>query len=277
MIKMTFTKTTQARSDALLFIHQSLPTHQWQYNEVEIHALKNAMLNHSLFQHPILKQMLEQHLTLEHLQKIHIHYFHAIVHIFTDALSMLIFQTQQLDHAINLKAESRHIAKIYARYLLSLNLIDELGFNSAKLEKSSPNKSHLVYFTQLIEQLDISSDSTPCAEAQHIRDFIKNHYNEYSHLLLILACTEKQVIYFSQALSQNLYKYDPKYCQGYYECHGEADHSDRLANDDNHEDDLWCLLTQCYVKQNEQTLTILEQEYLTLWANFWSKMQSMQD
>ena len=275
MIKMTFTKTAQARSDALSFIHHSLPREQWLSNELHIDNLKKSMYEHALFQHPILKEMLKKKLSFEHLQEIHTHYFHAIVHIFTDALSMLIFQAQQLDHHSQLHKETRQTAKIYARYLLSLNLMDELGFNSAILEKSSPNKSHLVYFTQLMKQLNISTQHIPCAEALAIQNFIKAHYQEYDHLLLLLACTEKQVIYFSQALSQNLFQYNPHYCKGYYDCHGEADHSDCLANDDNHEEDLWCLLTQCFTNQQEQKLDQLEQNYLALWTHFWNKMQKL--
>ena len=97
--------------------------------------------------------------------------------------------------------------------------------------------------------------------------------HSYADLLLILACTELQVIKFSEALRTNLAAYDPLFTQGYYACHGLAETCDTtLANDDNHEDDIWVLFTQCYKPEQALYFQQLQTEYLSLWDNFWSKM-----
>ena len=67
--------------------------------------------------------------------------------------------------------------------------------------------------------------------------------------------------------------YNSKFIEGYYACHGLADQNDAtLANDDNHQDDIWTLLIQCYDQNNQQYLDQVQSEYLELWNNFWSKM-----
>mgnify|MGYP000611984787 CR=1 FL=1 len=63
--------------------------------------------------------------------------YEDIVKNFTDALSMVIYQAVSLEKNHNIHPENRIAAKIYARYLLSLNLIDELGSNTHQLEKSA--------------------------------------------------------------------------------------------------------------------------------------------
>lgn len=57
---------------------------------------------------------------------------------------MTIYQTLSLEHNNHIYKEDRIAAKFYARYLLSLNLFDELGFNTLHLQQISPSKSHLV-------------------------------------------------------------------------------------------------------------------------------------
>jgi hypothetical protein len=156
-----------------------------------------------------------------------------------------------------------------------LNLLDELGFNTHQLEKSSPSKSHLVYFLQLMQQLgvNVTDQKQTEPEAFAIAQFIQEHIHSYADLLLILACTELQVIKFSEALRTNLAAYDPSFTQGYYACHGLAETCDTtLANDDNHEDDIWVLFTQCYKSEQALYFQQLQTEYLSLWNNFWSKM-----
>jgi hypothetical protein len=275
MNTFSFTQSEHTRLELLHFIQNSLTPELWQQNTLAVSHLKQLTLQHALFRHPILDQLNQSQLSLEQLKFIHINYFTAIVKNFTDALSMLIYQTVCLEKNNNIKAENRIASKIYARYLLSLNLIDELGFNTHQLEESSASKSHLVYFLKLMQQLslDPSDKSRTENESFALADYIQKHLDSYAELLLILACTELQVIRFSEALRNNISIYNSIFIEGYYACHGLADqdHS-TLANDDNHEDDIWTLLTQCYTPEDEQQLKLIQSEYLALWNNFWNKM-----
>lgn len=254
MHTLSFTQSEQTRAEVLLFIENSLSPELWKKNTQAICNFKQSTSDHALFKHPILTRLHQSQLNIEQLKFIHFNYFTAIVKNFTDALSMTIYQAFQLESHHNIKAQDRIAAKVYARYLLSLNLIDELGFNTHQLEKSSPSKSHLVYFLKLIQQLklNISDQKQLEFETLALAQFIQEHMHSYADLLLILACTELQVIKFSEALRTNLAAYNPVFTQGYYACHGIAETcSTTLANDDNHEDDIWILFTQCYKPENE--------------------------
>ena len=68
---------------------------------------------------------------------------------------------------------------------------------------------------------------------------------------------------------------DVQFSYGYYACHGVVDHSEKLANDDNHEDDIWALLTQSYQSSQQHSYEQLLGQYLQLWQNFWSKMDTL--
>ena len=133
MNALSFTQSEHTRTEVLRFIERSLSSMSWAANTQAIIHLKQTTTEHVLFQHPILPRLHQCQLSLEQLKFIHLNYFTAIVKIFTDALSMAIYQALQLEHDSNIVEQDRIAAKIYARYLLSLNLLDELGFNTHQL------------------------------------------------------------------------------------------------------------------------------------------------
>lgn len=277
MNTLSFTQSEHTRAELLHFIQHSLSPELWENNAYAVSWLKQRTKSHALFRHPMLERLKACQLSLQQLKAIHINYFTAIVRIFTDALSMLIYQAAALESNANIHAEKRIPAKIYARYLLSLNLFDELGFNTHQLAQSSPSKSHLIYFLDLMRQLELDAAQQHAeAEAYALQAFIQQHMHSYADLLLILACTELQVIKFSEALRINMQAYDPTFALGYYACHGIADGSSQhLANDDNHEDDIWALLTQCFASEHRQHYQQMQMQYLELWNDFWSRMHKM--
>ena len=130
MNALSFTQSEHTRAEVLRFIERSLSSTSWAANTQAISHLKQTTAEHILFQHPILTRLHQCQLSLEQLKFIHLNYFTAIVKIFTDALSMAMYQALQLEHDSNIVEQDRIAAKIYARYLLSLNLLDELSFLS---------------------------------------------------------------------------------------------------------------------------------------------------
>ncbi len=274
MNNFSFTQSEDARHEALNFVKNSLEKGSWEKHQACIHNIKTHIENHSLFKHPILAKLKNKELNLIQLKEIHSHYFIAIVKIFTDALSILIYNCHVLERNKNIQDEKRILAKVHARYLLSLNLIDELGFNTHNLALSSPNKSHLAYFINLLEQLRIApiDEEQADIEAKNIQNFIKHYLFDYQELLLILAITEQQVIAYSEALSVNIANYGSELTEGYYACHGLVGNGENLANDDNHQDDIWTLLTQALDVENFNHLYLLAEDYANHWLRFWTKM-----
>ncbi|MBK0063277.1 MULTISPECIES: hypothetical protein [unclassified Acinetobacter] len=271
---LSFTQSEHSRAEAMAFIKNAISTDLWTFNTELVRRLKVDIDDHALFEHPILSDLKSQKINFEQLKIIHINYLNCIVKIFTDALSMLIFQAQQLESNTNIHLHNRILSKIYARYLLSLNLLDELGFDTADLQQSSPAKSHLAYYLKILETFGVDplSQNSIEPEALELQNFIRGHYDSYIALLLILSITEKQVIVFSEALHLNLKKFGDIFDQGYYACHGLANDEDNLANDDNHANDLWMLCIQAISPESETILRETTQNYLSLWQDFWTKM-----
>ena len=271
---LSFTQSEHSRTEAIAFIQNAIPVDIWTSNTELVKQFRVEIDQHALFEHDILKNLKAQELDLQQLKIIHINYLNCIVKIFTDALSMLIFQAQQLENNSNIYTQNRILSKIYARYLLSLNLLDELGFDTAQLEQSSAAKSHLAYYLKILETFgaDPLSQNNIESEALEVQNFIREHYDNYLALLVILSITEKQVIIFSEALHINLKKFGEMFDQGYYACHGFANDQDNLANDDNHANDLWSLFIQAIQPENESELRDIAQCYLALWQAFWTKM-----
>jgi len=229
MSTLAFTQSENARLEALNFIRHSVEPSLWHQHVEQVNSLKQYSLEHPLFKQKILERLHNQALSLKQLKLIHINYFAAIVKVFTDALSMLIYQACQLEHHPNIHIQQRVHAKAYAHAL----------------------------------EIDPFDEQEICNEAYELNQFIQLHLNSYEHLLLILACAELQVIKYSEALRINLEKYDSLFTEGYYDCHGIVDDSYRLANDDNHEDDIWSLLTQSYQGSQKPEYQTVVQEYLS--------------
>ena len=274
MNNFSFTQSEDARHEALSFVKNSLEKGSWEEHQTYVQNIRIIIENHSLFKHPILDKLKNKDLDLIQLREIHSNYFIAIVKIFTDALSILIYNCHALEKNKNIQDKKRILAKVHARYLLSLNLIDELGFNTHNLSLSSPNKSHLAYFVALLAQLGINPVDEEHAdiEANNVQSFIKSYLFDYQALLLILAITEQQVITYSEALSINISKYGSELTKGYYACHGLVGNGENLANDDNHQDDIWMLLTQALDVEKINHLYVLAEDYTNCWLKFWTKM-----
>lgn len=274
----SFTQSEHTRIELFYYIQNSMHSELWEKNVIAVNNFQYLITTHSLFKHPVLMRLHQNKLTFEQLKFIHINYFTAIVKNFTDALSMAIYQAKVLENHQNIKKEKQIPSKIYARYLLTLNLIDELGFNTHDLATSSPSKSHLVYFLKLMQELHLDPKDLQHTEIEAFKlsQFIQDNMHSYTDLLLILACTELQVIKFSEALRQNISVYNGMFTEGYYACHGLSDqNSQTLANDDNHEDDIWTLFTQCYDHESELHYKQVFSQYLELWDKFWSKMNQI--
>lgn len=274
----SFTQSEDSRAEVIAFIKNAIPTDLWTFNTELVKPFRTEIDQHVLFEHDILEDLKHQKLNLQQLKTIHLNYLNCIVKIFTDALSMLIFQANQLESNQNIDIQNRILSKIYARYLLSLNLLDELGFNTVDLQQSSPAKSHLAHYLKILEQFGVNhpiEQEKIESEAFAIQDFIRSNYHSYLNLLLILSITEKQVIVFSEALHMNLKKFGEIFDQGYYACHGVANDQDNLANDDNHANDLWLLCIQAIRPENKSELHEVMQRYLSLWQAFWTKMSQI--
>ena len=99
---LSFTQSEHSRTEAIAFIQNAIPVDIWTSNTELVKQFRVEIDQHALFEHNILKNLKAQQLDLQQLKIIHINYLNCIVKIFTDALSMLIFQAQQLENNSNI-------------------------------------------------------------------------------------------------------------------------------------------------------------------------------
>lgn len=206
------------------------------------------------------------------MKRIHLEYRHSIVQIFTDALLIAQYQTRQLEPYL------QPGSKMYARFLITLNDLDEFGFQPGADDKNSyyrgnPLIAHYPLFERVLDDLNISLEErqsyVPSSISQRLRTFFEDNYADLVSVTSLLAVAEKEVVLFSAPLRENIKSVGIDVNQVYYVCHGTSDDAQATANDDTHEDDLWYVLMQAIKPAQYDDISNLCREYNDLWVEFW--------
>ena len=110
------------RQKAIDGMKNSISETLWNKNLNFLKELRAEISNHPVSKHPAIQLLNDGLIDKETLKHIHLEYRHAIVQVFTDALLMAQFQTKQLEPRL------LSGSKMYPRFLLNLNILDEFGF-----------------------------------------------------------------------------------------------------------------------------------------------------
>jgi len=259
------------RQIARIAIQTSMPDDLWLQNQQFITHLKHGLQQHPVSSHPAIQALNQARFNRAQLKHIHLEYRHAIVEIFTDALLAAQFQSRQL--------ESRLApgSKMQARFLLTLNTLDEFGFrpgvDACGYYRGNPLYAHYPLFERLLDDLGVNHAErcayTPSAIAQEVRAYLEASFDAFPQVTGLLAVAEEEVVLFSAPLRENAKALGVAVTSGYYLCHGTSDDDQAEANDDAHEDDLWYVLMQALVPEQYSAITDLCEQYCDLWAKFW--------
>lgn len=265
-------ETNNPRQIAKLAIEASVPNYLWSENERFIADLRSRLKHHLVATHPAITTLNQGGFNREQMKRIHLDYRHAIVQIFTDALLIAQQQTRQLEP--RLKPGS----KMYARFLLTLNDLDEFGFqpgcDDSGYYRGNPHNAHYPLFEQVLDQFGISlaerQDYVPTSIANHVRMYLEHTYNDLCAVTSLLAVAEEEVVLFSAPLRENTKVLGIDVTTGYYVCHGTSDDAQAEADDDTHQDDLWYVLTQAITPSRYDEISRLCHQYCDLWVEFWN-------
>ncbi|RVU84815.1 hypothetical protein EOL70_11255 [Leucothrix sargassi] len=244
----------------------------WDENMLFVQELINLVKNHRIKNHPIINKLAKNHFSLEEMQTMHMEY-REIVHIFTDALLMAQFQSKRVERVM------KPGSKAYARFLLTLNTLDEFGFNYKIGEpcsfRGTPQMSHLILFENLMTGLDISDEDrqsfTSSEITEELKEFFLAAYDDYPLLLTLLAIAEEIVMIFSPVMRSNTGALGVPVETGYYQVHGVSDDADNNACDDFHQNDLWFILAQGAGGFDKNALLSNTQKFIDLWDQFWTQ------
>lgn len=271
-MQIQFTDFEAPRRKAIDAMRASLTPTQWEQNAAFIARLRTEIGNHPVARHPAIAKLNSGTLPLSSIQQIHLEYRHAIVQIFTDALLM----AQHLTHRL----EPRLVpgAKMPARFLLTLNDLDEFGFRPGTDRNGSyagnPAYAHYPLFEAVCDDLGLSIaqrvEHAPSQIARDTRAFLETAYTDYDAVVALLAVAEEEVILFSPPLREATRAIGIDVTTGYYFVHGVSTDATAEANDDAHEDDLWLILTQALEPRRHDAIRAMCLRYCDLWDAFWT-------
>ncbi|EOR06407.1 hypothetical protein MMP65_19185 [Acinetobacter sp. ANC 3926] len=268
-----FENFNNPRKNAIEGIKKSIPAEIWEKNTVFLSQLRKAISEHPVSRHPAIQILNDGVIDKVSLEKIHLEYRHAIVQVFTDALLMAQFQAKQLEP--RLKSGS----KMYPRFLLALNILDEFGFRPGLDDEGyysgNPEYAHYPLFEDVLNDFRISQDDRNCYQpsmiSEKVRSYLENSFNDYKAVTALLAVAEEEVILFSPALRHATHAIGYDVDSGYYYVHGVSHDATAEAADDDHEDDLWFVLAQACTEEDYDFITKICFEYCDLWQQFWDK------
>ncbi len=260
------------RKNAIEALQASVSPLVWVSNKQFVASLKADIKQHALATNPMISIFNQGLLNIEAIKTIHLEYRQAIVQIFTDALLMAQYQTRQLEP--RLKPGS----KMPARFLLTLNVLDEFGFqpgyDQSNYYKGNPAYAHYPLFEKVLDDLGVSAQERqnhiPSQVATDVRNFLETSYPHYTSVIALLAVAEEQVILYSPPLRESVKAIGGHVNDGYYHVHGvTTDHGTEAADDD-HEDDLWYALMQGATPDQYEQIRYICLAYCDLWDKFWN-------
>ncbi len=273
----------EIRSNAVKEMIASVGEEKWNENMKFLKLLISSVNNHKITQHPIVDRMNSCEYSLQEMQTMHMEY-RAIVHIFTDALIMAQYQALKVEEVM------KPGSKAYARFLLTLNTLDEFGFHYKIGEpcyfQGTPKRSHLILFEELISDLNITDEDreqfVPSPITLMLKEYFLAAYDDYPLLLTLLAVAEEIVMIFSPVMRINTAALGIPVESGYYQVHGISSDTENEACDDFHQNDLWLILAQGAGGFDQYELVTNTVQFIELWEEFWTqdfsqnKIKSMQ-
>src|SRR5688572_7376417 len=111
------------RESGRKLIELTVPEGEWKRNVAFSHELQKSIIDkHKLCRHPLIGLLNTEKLNTEVTKMIHFEFSYAFAEIFTDSLIQAMITSASLEPRMG------PAAKVSARFLLQLNLLDELGY-----------------------------------------------------------------------------------------------------------------------------------------------------
>ncbi|WP_266169087.1 hypothetical protein [Dyella subtropica] len=250
----------------------SIPSESWQRNAAFVENLRYLIANHPVAKHRAIGVLNGGTLDAAAMRTIHLEYRHAIVQIFTDALLAAQLQTRQLEPRLHPGA------KLAPRFLITLNDLDEFGFRPGSdadgYYRGNPEYAHYPLFEKVLDDYGITRQQrqsyVPSQISRAVREFLEQSYGNYLDVTVLLAAAEEEVILFSPPLREATRALGINVDEGYYFVHGVSADENSDAADDDHENDLWTILTQALTPDQYPRVQALCLRYCDLWEQFWT-------
>ena len=264
------------RRESYAILHNALPVDRRERTQRRRQHLQDIVRNHKrLHKHPILPLMYNGSPSPKAVLDLH-RDFQYLTKCFTDQITLIALGTREL------RPKFGDDVAMAARFLVFLNLLDELGFHPGVGEyRGSPMMSHHMLFTDVLAELSTKACGG-CADNENSnQDQAAKHSSKLlgliddSNLLSVLAyliVTEEEAMVFSPAMRCATANTGINVDNGYYVVHGSSDDNSSNACDDFHQNDGWEILELLMDSMNEEEFKVVETmivDFLDAWCCFW--------
>jgi hypothetical protein len=253
-------------------IESTVNPNAWRQNVAFSHELqKNIIDKHKLCRHPLIGLLNTEKLNTEVTKMIHFEFSYAFAEIFTDSLIQAMITSASLEPRMGAAA------KVSSRFLLQLNLLDELGYkpkaNTTNDEEyaGNPFLAHYIQFNETLEELGAKHEDLlnfkPSAAAKAARATFTDNYTDHLNLTAVLAVAETVFTLFagpwakSVSMSTNV-----DVSRGYHKIHVEDEHGEFV--DDDHSEDSWYIFRQAVQEKDYNMIRENVSQWLDIWYDF---------
>jgi hypothetical protein len=250
-------------------IRASVPAELWEKNWKFCDELKAMIKRHKLYRHPVIGVLNNETLNKEISRTLHFEFAYGFAQIFTDSLIHAMARTSDLEKRLGPQG------KVSARFLLQLNLLDELGYKPAeKLNGDyygNPALAHYLQFAETLKDLGGKPEDIfnyrPSAAALAARKTFEDHYQDYTLETCVLACAETVFTLFAGPWAKSVARStDIDVAKGYHSIHVEDESGEFI--DDDHSEDSWYLFAQAITPERYEEVKEYVESWLDIWYDF---------
>ena len=261
--------SNETRNKARAAIQSSVPADQWKKNKAFSDEVKSMIMSHRLIEHPLIKSMNDVKMPAAIAKITHLEFGVAFAQVFTDSIVRAMYECSSLEKRFG------HLAKVSARFLLELNLLDELGFQPGDKDAGEylgdPMKAHYVEFVATVRKIGVTDEERTnykaSAAAIACRKSFEDQYSDYVLLTGVLAVAEQVFTKFAGPWARNTSMASGlDVSSGYHAIHVEDDDGEFL--DDYHSEDSWFLFSQAMDPSRNEELKKKIVAWLDTWASF---------
>ncbi|WP_146209828.1 hypothetical protein [Vitiosangium sp. GDMCC 1.1324] len=250
-------------------VRESIDAELWRKNEAFTNQLEHIIKTSRLYNHPLLQSWVRKEFTLESMGIVHSEVRYAFAEHFGDALIRLMQTTGSFERKLGAKA------KMAARFLIQLNVLEELGYKPTPRGKTGfcghPGFSH---YWQLVDTLTALNHPeakwaayVPAPESVAVRESLLGSFDDHLRLAVVLAGIETAFIPYYGPWAENTIAVSPTDISGgYHSIHVEAD--DGTVVDHDHSEDSWYIVRQALTPDRYAEIETFLKDVLEMWARF---------
>jgi len=250
-----------ARTNGRRAVQETVEEALWKRNEEFSSALDEIINKHRFLHHPMYQTKAAHFPDIKWAKRFYLGVA-KLTDTITNGVIHALSNSVQLQHRLGAKA-------VYsARFLLQINLLDELGFRpvsgKAGCYAGHPNLSHFMLFVETLSQIGVGQPELevyqPTEENRAFHRCFEKNYEDYARLICVLALFDKVFLNTVADWMLEVARFSGiDVSQGYY--------SISVGDDD--AADTWYLFQQAIIPERYDEMRVLIEETLETWA-VWS-------